>query len=303
MKYVKEFSVLVIASLVVGCGPSAEEKGQISQDSVFTMPSTMQLDDSLVKLHYTMRANFKTKNAIQTALQIEHLCAASGGYIERSTIEKNVISTNTVIVSKDSSQVLTQFNHQGTLLLQVPINSASSFVDSLARYSINLNLREIITENLAGDFAKVRSLKNEQTSSYSNFQKDYATAKPAKAGIQEQYETKQTYLQNKANTAAALNNLHFQARYALIELRFADDTTIEQKNIQHIVLPQPYGSDILSQFVNAFQEGCTLLKNIALFLLRLWPLLILTVLIVVLNKQKRNNPAYIKNIFRSSSHK
>jgi len=271
-----KFSLLTFAVIAfAGCGPSFEEKMLSEEKTLLRDSLAFTQSDTLLQLHYSMNATFEVDNALQTTLQLEHLCRNVGGYIENSKTTKNCLSSNTVQIASDTSQVVSIYNYNTILQLQVPVKNVNCFIDSVAAFATNLITREISGKNLAINYTSANTYAQELGNTYKDFQTDYPGSAPSKHNAQQQLETKLNYLAAKAQNKSDLTQLQIQKSYASIVLCFNDKEKIKHEKIVMAKLPPAFGSDFGSEVIKALSIGTTLLKDITLIVLKLWPLLVI----------------------------
>ena len=286
-----------------GCGPSFEEKMRLEEQALLRDSIAGPLSDTLLQLHYSMNATFEVENALHTTLLLEHLCKNADGYIESSKTDKNCISSNTVQIAKDTSQVISTYNYNTVLHLQVPVKNVNGFIDSVAGFASNLLTREISGKNLAANFAATKTSANELGSNYKDFQSDYPSSAATKNNAQQQLETKLSYLATKSQNSSELTQLQLQKSYASITLCFSDKEKIKQEKFALPILPQAYGSDFGSESISAISIGTALLKNLCLLLLKIWPLILVVLFFSRRHLKHLVEQTWSRNTFQNSNHK
>ena len=302
MRALKTSFLLIATIAITGCGTSSNEIMRREEHALLRDSIGGPQSDTLLQLHYSMNATFEVNNTLHTTLQLEHLCRNAGGYIESSKTDKNCISSNTVQIAKDTSQVISTYNYNTVLHLQVPVKNVNGFIDSVAGFASNLTTREISAKNLATNFAATHTTAKEIGSNYKDFQSDYPSSAATKNNVQQQLETKLSYLATKSQNSSELTELHLQKSYASIVLCFSDKEKIKQETFALPILPQAYGSDFGSESITALSIGTTLLKNLCLVLLKIWPLILVVLFFSRRYLKHLVENAWSKSTFQNSNH-
>lgn len=295
------FTFAVVAT--TGCGPSSIEKIQHEEQALLRDSIASSQSDTLLQLHYSMNANFEVDNALHTTLQLERLCRNAAGYIQSSKTAKNCISSNTVQIAMDTSQVTNTYNYSTVLHLQVPVKNLNSFIDSAGGYATHLITREISGKNLTANYAATNTAASELGSNYKDFQKDYPTSAVTKNNAQHQLETKLSYLASKSQNSADLAQLQLQKSYASIVLCFNDKEKIKHGKIALPLLPQAYGSDFGSEAITAVSIGTALIKSLCLVLLKIWPIILVLLFFSRRYLKQLVEHRWSKSTFQNSGHK
>lgn len=303
MQTLKKCLVLLTVIALHACGPSAEKMQNLEEQALLSSSPISKSTDTLVQMHYSMAVDFEVENTVSTTLLLEHLCNTAGGYIENSKTTKNCISTTTVQIKKDSSEIITNYNYSTILKIQVPVENVNYFIDSLAHFSSDLRMREISGKNLSAQIVDVRAQTKELGNSYEDFQKDFPDAKTTKTTVQQQLETKSNYMAMQSKVQSERTNLQLQKSYVSIDLSFDDKPTLKREKIAIAVLPPTFGSDFGSQVLQAISFGTSLLKSIFLLLLNIWPLILLLVLLLQVKVRQQLLQLLSKSTFQNSNRK
>lgn len=288
MKISHQIAGFCIILLFGACGQSKEKLEALeNQKNLIELPDSINIHrDSLLQLHLSTRLNFKVKNTISAADKIENLCLYNGGYIAKSNVNYNVISSHKTQISVDSVEIQEFGYHRSTISLNLPVKNLPQFLDSVAPLVTNLIAREFGAENLFGELQYGKTMQGGLEKELLHFHENATTKSTEKNGSEQQTPNRLQYLQTSANLAKQKAEINELVKYASLNLTFEDTpkTTVDYELIA--TRHDEYQSDYGSRLRIAANSGLKALEYVSLFLATIWPLILVVLVLYVIRKKQ-----------------
>ncbi len=222
----------------------------------------------------TADLKFKVQDVVRSTADIEQITVQQGGFVTFTNLASEKENVTTVPVSKDSALETTWFGVTNSMTLRVPNLRLDTTLKEIARTVDYLDFRVIKADDVA-----LKILSNELTQKRLSHQNERllnaidtrrsklpeTTAAEEKAGGK---------LEDKDHAMLANLSMKDQIRYSTVTLHIYQrqgarkELVAIQKEIPAYI--PPFGT----RLVEAVQSGWTILLELLLFVIRLWPLLL-----------------------------
>ncbi|MDO1445169.1 DUF4349 domain-containing protein [Rhodocytophaga aerolata] len=248
-----------------------------NNDSISIQADTVALafDTSERKFIRTADVKFKTKDVARTTQAIENLTGRYNGFVVHTQLTASVIHTSTFPVSADSLLERKEFTVENTMTIRVPNQQLDTLLAAIVNLADFVDFRLVKAEDIQLQVLE-NSLKIKRAA---QAEKRYTKA------IDEQNKK----LPEKMNAEEELLTLQSQAdQHTLANLAYLDRVNFSTVSLQfyqspgftYEVLANPerikaFEPDFLQKLVEALASGWDILAEVALFLARIWALLVL----------------------------
>lgn len=291
MKLTSKICLLGIAiALMQGCGPSAEDKrlqeekfestnavSEAAAGSAFVGSKASKITkiDSTRKFIRTADIKFKVKNVERSTYRIEDIVTNFDGFVTNTTLNCRVNYTNEFRIKQDSVLRRTYFVVENNLTFRVPNTMLDTTLKQIASQIDFLDYRIIKAEDvsfqaLKNKLSEKRFTTHEKrltTAINSNKTKDVVKAENNLFSKQEQADE---------NAVASLE-LKDKMDYSTVQILIYQD---EQKRDERIFSEEKtpsYKPSFGKEFGESILAGWWFLEQLILFLVRIWPLIIIGV--------------------------
>jgi hypothetical protein len=214
----------------------------------------------------TADINVRVANVFSAATTLEHVTKGLDGYVVESVLSNEMGTAQDIAYKGDSMKHVQLYTAIANLTLKVPAVKLDSLVSTL---------------NDVATFVSTRTLKDDdKTLEYlKNFMKNEEPVTPV--AVTQKSDPLQTanYQENKKNEVIDRKISNFaildDANYATLTVKLSQP---QQADVQIVVNPESvtragFGTELLM----ALYTGTTALRNVFLFLLQLWPFVLLTI--------------------------
>lgn len=284
--------LIVLVPFLNSCGSSLnenykEESAQIA-DSVGQYIKGIATDSiNGISHNFIRKADVKcrVKDVIKSTQAIEHLTGSLGGYVTSSKLNTTLSGANSIQVQKDS--VLEQETHTTECLItmRVPYYAMDTLMDEIllmAEFtdSRNISCDDVKMKLFANKLAENRyreykeTLKKRIRSSHEKINRVEEA--------QDQLLEKQTIADE---TRIQSYDLADQVNYSTISIHIYQDPVHVNKLTVLPASPEPYVPGFGEKLKGAFLNGFELLKNLILFGVNCWSLLLISIILFIAVKK------------------
>lgn len=219
----------------------------------------------------TASISFEVKDVYQSALQLEQLTTEYGGVVEQKNINKQLEDQYQRNNNDGTLSIYQKFRPQASMVVRIPSDQTQRFINTLPKYMQFLNEQRYEAKRF-----QLKLLEEKLKQQASNHGGDTKTASRLAAEIAEL--TRQE-VQDRLN-------------YSTIQLDFSQPATLHKKLDIQLNQVAKQDEPFLSRMGQAIQAGATGFVDVVVFMTLLWPLWLITVIVVALifwrKKQRRN---------------
>jgi len=272
----KILSISLIAILVIGCKKSEAGESSafsdsnakeiaMSADSV-SVAATQIEGKQFVK---TAEVDMEVKDVYGATISIEKHLISLGGFVTQSRMEAQTLSENTYNISDESSMLIRKFQNQNRMQVRVPTEKLGEFLDFINDKKVFLNSRIISAEDVTANIKLSKMEAERQTKPSTNI----SQLKTGKDKVKLDDEN-----MSQANSQKYSDEiLADQLKYSTVDIYIKEPSTsvakipiVNTKNIDN-----EYKYNFFFDVKNAFVEGFYLIQQIFIFLISIWPIVLL----------------------------
>lgn len=266
----KILSISLMALLLIGCkkgeNTGADYEIAASADSV-SVAATQQIEGKqFVK---TAEVDMEVKDVYGATISIEKHLISLGGFVTQSQMEAQTLSENTYNISDESSMLIRKFQNQNKMQVRVPTEKLGEFLDFINDKKVFLNSRIISAEDVTANIKLSKMEAERQAKTSTNI----SQLKTGKDKVKLDDEN-----MSQANSQKYSDEiLADQLKYSTVDIYIKEPSTsvakipiVNNKNIDN-----EYKYNFFFDVKNAFVEGFYLIQQIFVFLISIWPIVLL----------------------------
>ena len=211
----------------------------------------------------------EVKDVYDATISIEKQLISLGGFVTKSRMEAQTLSENIYNTSDESSMLIRKFQNHNKMQVRVPTEKLGDFLNFINDKKVFLNSRIISAEDVTANikFTKLEAERQSKTST---------NISQLKAGKDKVNLVDKNMSQ--ANSQKYSDEiLADQLKYSTVDIYIKEPSTsvakipiINTKNIDN-----EYKYNFFFDVKNAFVEGFYLIQQIFVFLISIWPIVLL----------------------------
>ncbi|MBP1222706.1 DUF4349 domain-containing protein [Flavobacterium sp. 1355] len=297
MKTIAKLSLasLVILALLFSCKKSDGSVGEESADyavadsTIVSSSAAVEKKDSKQKFIRTADLKFKVRNVAKSTYAIENAVQKFGGFVTYTNLQSTIHEQIKTKISQDSTLETTKYIVENNITIRVPNTQLDTVIKTIAKQIDFLDFRVIKADDvslklLSNQLAQKRSAATE---------KRVAKAIDDKGKkINDIIDAEKTLAnQKEANDTSVIDNLSMQDQinFSTITLQLYQNETIKQEITAGEKDSHEYKPHLGIQIVDSLKNGWYILEEIFVFLLNLWPLILITIGGLMLYKKYKKN--------------
>jgi len=261
-------------------------KKKSSNGFISSSAAVESISDSLHRFIRTADLKFKVKNVIQSTYDIEDITTHYNGFVTYTNLTSQVNRQMLRAISADSSVETTYYTVINSMTLRVPHTKLDSTLKAIAHNIEYLDYRVIKADNvafnlLANELTQKRVAKNEARLAKSIGLKDNKPTEVIDAA--EMLARKDEEADNATIATLTLNE---QIAYSTIKLEIYQREETKQERVESFMNVDEYRPGFGSEFLKSLELGWWILKQLILFITKLWVFIVLGILAYYIYKRK-----------------
>lgn len=285
MKTIAQLGVttLVIIALLFSCKkadststPDVANYEATTDSTAVSSSAAVEKKDSKQKFIRTADIKFKVKNVVKSTYAIENAVAKFGGFVTYTNLQSNIHDQIKTKISQDSTLETTKFSVENNITIRVPNTQLDTVIKSIAKQIDFLDFRVIKADDvslklLANQLSQKRSATNEK-----RVEKAIDTKGKKINDIMEAENALAN--QKEANDSKTIENLSIQdqVNFSTITLQLYQNETIKQEITAGEKDSAYYKPNLGIQIMDSLKTGWYILQSILVFLLNLWPFILIS---------------------------
>lgn len=285
MKTIAQLGVttLVIIALLFSCKkadststPDVANYEATTDSTAVSSSAAVEKKDSKQKFIRTADIKFKVKNVVKSTYAIENAVARFGGFVTYTNLQSNIHDQIKTKISQDSTLETTKFSVENNITIRVPNTQLDTVIKSIAKQIDFLDFRVIKADDvslklLANQLSQKRSATNEK-----RVEKAIDTKGKKINDIMEAENALAN--QKEANDSKTIENLSIQdqVNFSTITLQLYQNETIKQEITAGEKDSAYYKPNLGIQIMDSLKTGWYILQSILVFLLNLWPFILIS---------------------------
>jgi len=249
-------------------------------------------DDGVHKFIRTAKVKFKVKDVVRATHIVENIILKNEGFIIRSNITNENTWSDRINISKDSALNRYEYNLIADMELRVPYTLLDSTLRQIAPLAVIVDYRTIeandVTTQLMDEKLKQQRLNKKQ--------QRVSNAINTRSGKLEDVISAEESLDDAMEQADKAKIKEFSVNdkinYSTININlYQDKINYSEKVIRKEEAVKEYTPGFGSRAVNALTTGWNIINNLVIFLIAIWPLLLIATIAVFVffRYRKRGN--------------
>jgi hypothetical protein len=240
-------------------------------------------DDTTRKFVLTAQLKFRVKDAVASTYNIEEITVRNGGFVASSRLSNRIESQTRTKVSRDSILETTYYIVENKLELRTPAASLDAVLKEIALNIETLDYRDIQSSDVTLDFLEY-SLARKREERASRRAAQAIARKSASNTDDDNGMTPEELLRNSEEQAdnAMLNAMRLANRvdFATITILLFQRPVRHHETLPAEGAAKAYRPGLLSKVSASFVAGWAMIEGALLFVISVWPLLIVILMAV-----------------------
>lgn len=255
-----------------------DSEAVVVSDSVSSAATMKVKDKQFIK---TADINMEVKDVYDATISIEKSVQEMSGFVTHSNLQTNVVSQDTYHTSNDEAMLVKKYQTENKMQVRIPTEKLGEFLTLINNKKLFLNSRSINAEDVTSGikYAELEGKRIKKTSE--NISQLKTNKEKVKMDDENMSEGNQQQLANMDVT----DNVKYSTVDIYIKepkLRIAEIAVTNVNNIDN-----KYKFNFIYDAKNAFVEGFYLIQKIAVGLITVWPLLIITGIILYFVRKRK----------------
>lgn len=289
-----KFVIIGLMALTLFACNKSEHVGSFSEDAMATSDSISMSATQAVegkKFVKTAEVDMEVKDVYDATISIEKQLQALGGFVTKSRMKAQTLSENTYNTSDDSAMLIRKFQNHNRMQVRVPTEKLGEFLDFINDKKVFLNSRIISAEDVSAGIRLAKLESDRQAKTKSNISQ--LKAGKDKVNLDDS-NMSEANIQKYSDDILA-DNLKFSTVDIFIQepkTSVAKIAIVNTKNIDN-----EYKYNFLYDVKNAFVEGFYLIQQIFVFLISIWPIVLIEVWFFTFLEREKRLKLILKNRF------
>jgi hypothetical protein len=283
MKTIAKLSLttVVIIALLFSCKKADATSGEETADYAVTdstavsSSAAVEKKDSKQKFIRTADIKFKVRNVVKSTYAIENAIQKFGGFVTYTNLQSTIQDQIKTKISQDSTLETTKYTVENNITIRVPNTQLDTVIKTIAKQIDFLDFRVIKADDvslklLSNQLSQKRNVNNEK-----RVEKAIDTKGKKIDDIMEAENTLAN--QKEANDNSIIDNLSMQDQinFSTITLQLYQNETIKQEITASEKDSNAYKPNLGIQIIDSLKSGWYILEAIFVFLLNLWPFILI----------------------------
>ncbi|PXV64681.1 uncharacterized protein DUF4349 [Dysgonomonas alginatilytica] len=266
--------------------PSAtlQETSTSSSQSNFisSLAASTSNDDGVHKFIRTAQMKFRVKDIPKATYTIEDIIIKNNGFIIRSAINNENSYSTTTNISTDSSLVIHYSNLVADLTLRVPYSKLDTVLKQMAPLALEINYRTIEANDITLQLLSEK-MKQERMSKKGKRVSEAINNKGHKLNdVMDAEEVLDNTLEETDKTKLAEYEINDQVEYSIITIKLYQSTSVYKEKVLREKPVEEYQASLSEKAKDSLYNGWIIISSLFIFLLNIWPLIIIGVIAAVL---------------------
>lgn len=283
----KVSAILSGCIILASCGPAREEieaKEKAYADSVSVSAGATADEAAAKKKEIAFRPdsgrvfvrtadlNFKVKDVKLATFDIERIVRDNRGYVTRTALESTVNYKHALRVSKDSLKETIHYQVHNDMVIRVPNTELDKTLSEIAVLFDYLDHRRVYSEDITSEL-QLSSLSQANFRNHKQRVEKVIGEKRKKLNSTIEAENSLFEKQAIANqTTVETRQLSYDVAYSTIRIAIYQNESVRSELLAYSEPTKPYETPFGGKLAEAASTGVTILAEILLFIVRIWPL-------------------------------
>ena len=252
-----------------------EDQQTTTDSTAVSSSAAVEKKDGKQKFIRTADIKFKVKNVVKSTYAIENTTQKFGGFVTYTSLQSTISDQVKTKISQDSTLETTKYTVQNDITIRVPNTQLDTVIKIIAKQIDFLDFRLIRADDVS-----LKLLSNQLSQKRNTVtQKRVEKAIDAKGKkINDVMEAENALAnQKEANDNSIIEKLSLedQINFSTITLQLYQNETIKQEIIASEKDSDAYKPNLGIQIIDSLKNGWYILETIFVFLINLWPFLLI----------------------------
>lgn len=276
-----------LMALAISCKKEAEsDAAEMSDTTNIETRTAVSKDLPARQFIRTADIRFRVKDVAKSTESIESTARRFGGFVTYTNLRSNVHERKNVAVSLDSLVETTRYSVENTITLRVPNHELDTILTTICRQAAFLDIREIKAEDAALNILS-QQLTQRRNVQHGRRLTDDVDTKRGKlndiVGVEDKVASRK-----EAADEAYLSELSLRDRVAFstVTLAIYQNESLKTELLPNISNADSFRPHFGISMLESAKTGWYLLERVLLFFIGIWPVLMIVVFALLLNRKR-----------------
>lgn len=256
---------LPLADSVAVTGAAADEAATQKKEMAF------KADSGRVFVR-TADLNFKVKDVKLATFDIERIVRDNRGYVTSTALESTVNYKNSIRVSRDSVKETVHYNVHTNMTIRVPNTELDKTLSEIAVLFDYLDHRRIYSQDITKEL-QLAALSQANFKNHKQRVEKVIDEKGKK--LNSTIEAENSLFEKQAmadQTSVETKELNYDVAYSTVSIAIYQNESTKSDMLAYSEPVKPYEPPFSGKLADAVSTGGTILAELLLFFIRIWPL-------------------------------
>jgi len=271
---------VVEADMAAPAEESISENPTHSPETYISSSAAMENpNDTTRRMIRTADIKFKVSDVINTTYNIENIVVKHNGFVEDTRLTSQINYTKETSIKEDSILKTTYYTVVNTLVLRVPSAQLDSTLKEIAQFVQFMDYRNISAKDVTLDLLSKR-LEQNRLARYDSRMTNAIDSKGRRLDDVSNAEDNLLRKQAQADEAKLANlQILDQIKFSTITLSLYQNQSIKYEVIAKEKTVKSYSTPLGTRFIDALKDGWAILVEIFLFIINVWPIILIGILV------------------------
>jgi len=297
MKNIKIGIVAIIALLMCACAQERHESFELADvaseieiisESQTHSPETYisssaaleNPSDTTRRMIRTANIKFKVKDVIKATYDIENIVVKNNGFVENTNLTSHINYIKETTIKEDSILLTTYYTVINGLVLRVPNTQLDATLKEIAQFVEFMDYRIINAKDVTLDLLSKR-LEQTRLAKYDSRMTNAIDNQNRRLNDVSAAEDNLLNKQAQADEAKLANlQILDKIKFSTITLSLYQNQNIKYEVIAKEKTIKPYSTPFGTRFIDALKFGWTIIVEFFLFLVNIWPIILIAALVL-----------------------
>ncbi|MCC9018975.1 DUF4349 domain-containing protein [Flavobacterium lipolyticum] len=254
---------------------SLEDQKTTTDSTAISSSAAVEKKDGKQKFIRTADIKFKVKNVVKSTYAIENTTQKFGGFVTYTSLQSTIRDQVKTKISPDSTLETTKYTVQNDITIRVPNTQLDTVIKIIAKQIDFLDFRLIKADDVSLKLLSNQLSQKRNTVTQKRVEKAIDTKGKKINDVMEAENALAN--QKEANDNSIIENLSLedQINFSTITLQLYQNETIKQEIMASEKDSDAYKPNLGIQIIDSLKNGWYILETIFVFLINLWPFLLI----------------------------
>jgi hypothetical protein len=258
----------------------SESKTQSPETYISSSAALENPNDTTRRMIRTANIKFKVKDVIKATYDIENIVVKNNGFVENTNLTSQINYIKETTIKEDSILLTTYYTVINGLVLRVPNTQLDAILKEIAQFVEFMDYRIINAKDVTLDLLSKR-LEQTRLAKYDSRMTNAIDNQNRRLNDVSAAEDNLLYKQAQADEAKLANlQILDKIKFSTITLSLYQNQNIKYEVIAKEKTIKPYSTPFGTRFIDALKFGWTIIVEFFLFLVNIWPVILIAALVL-----------------------